>query len=541
MRRTEYFQHPFTAVGPLLVAALAVPLCAHAQPAAPVITTGSPAVAGSTAFQQGMEAYKKGDSEAARTALTQAVAADPQNGDAQAVLGFLLAQQGKYDLAIPHLEKATTLKSVVISPSNSLMNYGKALLMRSGHSADDTTHALALFEKAAALSPKSSEVQMTLAFGYGRTAQYDKAAAAYRAVTSLAPKSAPAWKGLGLTLRQLGQKDDAYDALQKAAAIDSADADTWANLGDLALARGDSAAAQNALETARKLDGKNPAVVTQLGNLYARQQRFADAAEAYGAAADIYDAAPDQAAGVDRAALRFNQGVALGQAGHGDDAAAAYDKALAINPKYPEALLNSGYLLFKQSKLDDAIARFKSVTELQPGSVIAWKDLAAAETQKKDWPGTAAALRKVAALDPQNYDIRDLLIDADLRQNPVSDEPIKFYRQMAALRPHSAEPLIGLGLLYQRQVESVSLASAKQEKLLLAMQAFEQAIRREPRSAVAYNDLGVVHERRGEMDEAIKAYKKALALDPNLGDARQNLDRFPGYSRRPKATAAAKP
>ncbi|NIM04227.1 MAG: tetratricopeptide repeat protein, partial [Armatimonadetes bacterium] len=44
--------------------------------------------------------------------------------------------------------------------------------------------------------------------------------------------------------------------------------------------------------------------------------------------------------------------------------------------------------------------------------------------------------------------------------------------------------------------------------------------------ASAYNNLGVVHERRGEPEKAMVAYEKALLLDPDLAEARKNLERI---------------
>lgn len=498
---------------------------AAAAPPAPVSAAGKMPAA--SAFDAGIAAYRKGDLAAARVLLGQAVAADAENADAQAVYGFLLAQKGLYDEALPHLEKATTLKTNLISPTNSLMNFGKTLLLKPNRTPADTERAIASFEKAAALSPRSLDAQMTLGFGYSRTVRYDKAAAAYREAVRISPKNALAWKDLGLTLRSLGRNDEAYDALQKSVALNSQDADTWANVGELALLRSDLPAAQNDLETARKMDPKNARVLTELGSLYARQNAYAAAAEAYGAAADLREASPTSTGGTgDLALLRYDQGVALGQAGQNDEALAAYDKAIAANARYPEALLNSGFILYKQNKLDDAIGRFREATALKPASPLGWKNLAAAETDQKDWDGAAVAWRQVAALDPSDYDSRARLVDAILRAHPVSDEAVPYYRQMAALQPRSAEPLIGLGLLYQRQAEAAPLSVTKQEKLLLALQALQQAVRHDPRSAIAYNNLGVTHERRGEMADAITAYKKAALLDPGLTDARQNLDRF---------------
>ncbi len=45
-------------------------------------------------------------------------------------------------------------------------------------------------------------------------------------------------------------------------------------------------------------------------------------------------------------------------------------------------------------------------------------------------------------------------------------------------------------------------------------------------NAQVQNNIGVLYELLGKQAEAIVAYKKALALNPNLTEARQNLSRF---------------
>ena len=509
-------------------------------PAVTPATTPSPPDLLATPYTRGIAAYQNKDPETAITLLTEAVAKNPKLGDAQAVLGFLLAQQNKYDVAIPHLEQATQYDTNLLSRADTLMNLGKALLMRPNSSVNDMNRAVDLFEqatKAAKPPAKSVEAQMALGYGYTRQMSDDKAAAAYRQATVLDPKNASAWKSLGITLRRQGKDDEAADALQKAAALNSQDVDTWATLGGLELKRNDNAAAQNALETARKLNSKDPTVLIGLGVLYSHQNNPADAADAYGAAADQIDAmtAAGKTAppGIDLARLRYDQGVTLAQAGKKDEASAAYDKALAINPRYYEALLNSGTMLYRDHP-DDAISRFKAAAEVKPDSALVWKNLAAAYTRKGDEKSAADALRKVCSLEPTNYEVRDQLVSALLPTTPTSDEIVKLYKQMASLRPYAADPLIGLGLLYERQVEVAVLASTKQARLLLAMNCMKGAIAREPHNATAYNDLGVVHERRGEMDEAVIDYKKAVAFassfpntgDPTLENARKNLARF---------------
>ena len=58
------------------------------------------------ALQRGQEALRKGDLIAAQKELERAVRLDPREVAAQAVLGWVLAQEGQADAAVPHLRAA---------------------------------------------------------------------------------------------------------------------------------------------------------------------------------------------------------------------------------------------------------------------------------------------------------------------------------------------------------------------------------------------------------------------------------------------------
>jgi Flp pilus assembly protein TadD len=59
-----------------------------------------------------------------------------------------------------------------------------------------------------------------------------------------------------------------------------------------------------------------------------------------------------------------------------------------------------------------------------------------------------------------------------------------------------------------------------------AIYRWEKAVELDPTYAAAFNDLGIAYEHEGQLDKARKAYEKALALDPNNANIRQNYDLF---------------
>jgi Tfp pilus assembly protein PilF len=70
-----------------------------------------------------------------------------------------------------------------------------------------------------------------------------------------------------------------------------------------------------------------------------------------------------------------------------------------------------------------------------------------------------------------------------------------------------------------------------------AIYRWEQAVQIDPAYAAAYNDLAVAYEHEGQLEKARKAYEKALELEPNNVQVRQNYELFKEINDR---TGAAK-
>ena len=59
-----------------------------------------------------------------------------------------------------------------------------------------------------------------------------------------------------------------------------------------------------------------------------------------------------------------------------------------------------------------------------------------------------------------------------------------------------------------------------------AIYRWEKATQLDPTYVAAYNDLAIGYEHEGQLDKARKAYEKALELDPNNSQIRQNYELF---------------
>ena len=59
-----------------------------------------------------------------------------------------------------------------------------------------------------------------------------------------------------------------------------------------------------------------------------------------------------------------------------------------------------------------------------------------------------------------------------------------------------------------------------------AIYRWEKATELDPTYGAAFNDLAIAYEHEGQLDKARKAYEKALELEPNNTQDRQNYELF---------------
>jgi Tfp pilus assembly protein PilF len=69
-----------------------------------------------------------------------------------------------------------------------------------------------------------------------------------------------------------------------------------------------------------------------------------------------------------------------------------------------------------------------------------------------------------------------------------------------------------------------------------AIYRWERAIEIDPTYAAALNNLAVAYEHEGQLDKARQTYEKAIAVEPNNAQIKQNYDLFKEINDRAGAT-----
>ncbi len=470
---------------------------AEATPAAPPTEVADPdAVSADSSLFKAISLHENKDYGAAWTEMQKAIVEYPENALANAWYGYmLLVLQKEPEKSIPYLEKAIALNPSLPSPHT---NLGSALLKKitgTSHTTEETERMVQEFQTAVKLTP-TGQTYFDLGYAQSQAGRYGDAVESYQKSLELRPNDGKTQSNLGLALQRMKKDDEAIAALKTGVANNPDDAAALSLLGMMQAqivsrtgvqpTAKDAPGAIDSLEKSLKLEPNNYGAQTTLALMYALVGRNADAAEAYSTAAAMAEAGSKQETG----SLYYNKGLVLARQEKYGEASLAYEQALSANPNYYDALVSDGYALTKQNKTDAAIARYRAAAgqaKSPKQQLLVWNNLAVAYAKKGDAKNGDYARRRVVALDPSK----------------------------ATIKPGTAEFWNQKGLEYQ-----------KQGKLDAALNAYQNALKRQPGSAVAHNNLGVVYEKKLRLDLAVKEYKAALATDPKMSVARANLARF---------------
>jgi len=178
------------------------------------------------------------------------------------------------------------------------------------------------------------------------------------------------------------------------------------------------------------------------------------------------------------ASVCANLAALLQIAGRSAESIPLLERAIALQPAYPEALLNLGNALQSDGRSEEAIRAFRQAIALNPA-------LPEAHT------GLGVALQARGQLD----------------------DAIGHHREALALRPAYPVAWSNLGVALRAQGDCL------QE----AIQAFREALRLKPEYPEALSNLGIALLTNGQREEALASQRQAIAINPNLPQLHLNL------------------
>jgi tetratricopeptide (TPR) repeat protein len=185
-------------------------------------------------------------------------------------------------------------------------------------------------------------------------------------------------------------------------------------------------------------------------------------------------------------------------------AAAAYKKALALNPKLPGIELNLGLAEFKQGNFTGAIAPLRAAsTEGGANREQARFLLGMSYYGAQHYAEAVKILRPVSDAQPDNTDLRQVVAQSCLhiKENACAMEE---FRQLLEKNPNSAATHVLMGQ---------ALDGLNREGEAIA--EFQAALKIAPKEPDLHFGLGYLYWKSHKYDDAKREFESELAIDPN--------------------------
>jgi tetratricopeptide (TPR) repeat protein len=200
-----------------------------------------------------------------------------------------------------------------------------------------------------------------------------------------------------------------------------------------------------------------------------------------------------------------------------------------------------GKTLFKQGRVEEAIARFQAAVALNPVDAVAWYDLAYANRKAQHYRQAVESYAKYTAMQPDDPD-GWFGYGESLRQSGKSAEAIKAYETYVAKEKRASErrwvdeAKERITELQKTPAPAVAIAPAPKTDLVnkgdaafaakdfrTALFAYQDAIVADPKNVDALVKAGDTYAVMGHDPEALSQYNKALRVDPVNQAAKEGI------------------
>jgi tetratricopeptide (TPR) repeat protein len=362
-------------------------------------------------IERAMEVHRRGELAAAEELYRQVLALDPDDPDANHLLGVIRYQQGEHPAALELIRRADRLRP---DHPATLNNLGSVLRELGRHE-----EAILSLSRALALQPDFAEAQTNLGTVCRKLGRGADAEAAYRRALALNPRDGKALNNLGNLCLEQGEYAAALDWYGRALALAPDAPLTQYNLGSALLKMGRFDEAEAALVQALKAEPAMVEALSALGSLYQLRYEFPRAialqqraialqparADGYLKMAETYYAmnlfrearhSLDRAKGLAPDSPRVHHLSCLVNQSQGKVAEAQQhlDRALAMAPGNPEMLCAQANLYTDQGLFAESAAVAREVLRLRPGFPPAWYQLAlvARDEEREEVAGKIALI-----------------------------------------------------------------------------------------------------------------------------------------------------
>ena len=439
----------------------------------------------------GIIADRNGDLKEAERHFAAAVKADPNRASVRNNYGAILMRTGRPALAAVEFEKSLKLDP---DQPNALVN-----LAQIRFAADDLRESAELFKRALTIKP-DGEIARALTVISLRLKDYPAASAYYVRYATAPAGAASARAELGAALFEAGLLNEAEAELRAAIKLNPADTDSVVRLARVYLTRKEIPAAGRTLE--------------------ASVARGNDSAPIYALLADVYEqsghvenAIPAMRLAIQRdpqsEKYRFAYAVLLANSNAPGAAVIRLEESLQTFPSSSRLWFALGFANFRLDKNEEAERALRKAIELDPkfAPPFAYLGLIRAKTGAY---GEAITLYESALrADSKLAVVHHLIADAMLKQNGDARAIETHLRQSVEMDPTFTPARLSLGKLFMRA-----------QRWADAVSELEQVIKLDPNVPEAYYQLGLAYGRLKRTTDA----QSAMATFKRLSDAEKKRE-----------------
>lgn len=204
----------------------------------------------------------------------------------------------------------------------------------------------------------------------------------------------------------------------------------------------------------------------------------------------------------DNALFYYDLGIFQKMARRPDEAIASYRRAIELNPRFIEAMVNLGNLLKETGSIEEAIDCYRHVLGLHPGHARALENISIVLKQQGRTAELTELCQQLLASGSASAGVHfQLALTSQLQGNDVS--AVRHYRQALAINPQLVTALHNLGAIYNLQ-----------GNLQQAAEYYRRALAQKPDYLASIINLGDVYENLNRLEEAGDLARRALELDP---------------------------
>lgn len=200
--------------------------------------------------------------------------------------------------------------------------------------------------------------------------------------------------------------------------------------------------------------------------------------------------------------LQCELGRLLNRQSRYDEAIASFRKAINIDPKHFEAKIGLGIALLESARFEQAIPVLEEANRMRPGNEAVAMLLRVTRGRQEHLP-RIEAMKRFAREHPDDLRIRaDLVTMLSFTRRLTEAEP--FIEEFWALRPTDIKMIQSIAVAY-------STAGAEDK----AMETYRRSLTVKE-SPDAYLGLAGILSKRGQADEASRAFAKVIELKPDV-------------------------